>query len=347
MPTAATAPPCAHADGRALSQSGRFTLDGPSRLEPSAHEFDAERVDEDGTQAEMARDLSRPATCSIRIPRSASRPRAPPLKRDPTVTPWWRSAPPIPAKFPDAVQRATGRRIRPCRPHHGRASWDSGPSASTACPTTSTAVERFVRERAGRCFTSARRLMSVDRHDSCRTGCASSPTRCRISRPPRSASGSGAGSRHETRAEHGLSHFLEHMAFKGTRRRSARRIAEEIESAGGDLNAATSTEQTAYYARVLAADTGLALDILADILTESVFDPEPRCAREKERGAAGDRRRRRYARRPHLRSPDRRPPIPTSRSAGRSSARPSRASPRFDRPAIAALPRGALHGRPP
>ncbi|UDL96111.1 insulinase family protein [Lichenihabitans sp. PAMC28606] len=83
----------------------------------------------------------------------------------------------------------------------------------------------------------------------------------------------GVGSRHETRAEHGLSHFLEHMAFKGTRRRSARRIAEEIESAGGDLNAATSTEQTTYYARVLAADTGLALDILADILTESVFDP--------------------------------------------------------------------------
>jgi predicted Zn-dependent peptidase len=83
----------------------------------------------------------------------------------------------------------------------------------------------------------------------------------------------GVGSRHETLPEHGLSHFLEHMAFKGTRRRSARRIAEDIESAGGDLNAATSTEQTAYYARVLAADTGLALDILADILTESTFDP--------------------------------------------------------------------------
>ena len=91
----------------------------------------------------------------------------------------------------------------------------------------------------------------------------------------------GIGSRHETEAEHGLSHFLEHMAFKGTRRRSARRIAEEIEGAGGDLNAATSTEQTAYYARVLAADTGLALDILADILTESTFDPAE-VEREKE-----------------------------------------------------------------
>ena len=83
----------------------------------------------------------------------------------------------------------------------------------------------------------------------------------------------GSGSRHETDAQHGLSHFLEHMAFKGTSRRSARAIAEEIESAGGDLNAGTSTEQTAYYARVLAEDTGLALDILADILTDSSFDP--------------------------------------------------------------------------
>lgn len=82
-----------------------------------------------------------------------------------------------------------------------------------------------------------------------------------------------AGSRHEAAQEHGLSHLLEHMAFKGTRRRSARAIAEEIETAGGDLNAATSVEQTAYYARVLAADTGLALDILSDILTDSIFDP--------------------------------------------------------------------------
>ncbi|WOJ88227.1 pitrilysin family protein [Methylocapsa polymorpha] len=82
----------------------------------------------------------------------------------------------------------------------------------------------------------------------------------------------GAGSRHEGAHEHGLSHLLEHMAFKGTRRRSARAIAEEIESAGGDLNAATSTEHTAYYAHVLAEDAPLALDILADILTESTFD---------------------------------------------------------------------------
>ena len=82
----------------------------------------------------------------------------------------------------------------------------------------------------------------------------------------------GAGSRHERPAQNGLSHLLEHMAFKGTRRRSARALAEEIESAGGDLNAATSVEHTAYYARVLASDTDLGLDILADILTDSTFE---------------------------------------------------------------------------
>jgi len=83
-----------------------------------------------------------------------------------------------------------------------------------------------------------------------------------------------AGSRHEGAGEHGLSHLLEHMAFKGTQRRSARAIAEEIEAAGGDLNAATSTEHTAYYAHILAADAPLAIDILADILTDSLFDAE-------------------------------------------------------------------------
>ena len=83
-----------------------------------------------------------------------------------------------------------------------------------------------------------------------------------------------AGSRHEADDEHGLSHLLEHMAFKGTRRRSAREIAEAIEDAGGDLNAETGVEQTAYFARVLGEEVDLALDVLADILTESRFDAE-------------------------------------------------------------------------
>jgi len=83
----------------------------------------------------------------------------------------------------------------------------------------------------------------------------------------------GAGSRDESADEHGISHFLEHMAFKGTARRSAREIAEAIEEVGGDLNAGTSAETTAYYARVLKADVPLALDVLADILSNPAFDP--------------------------------------------------------------------------
>jgi len=102
----------------------------------------------------------------------------------------------------------------------------------------------------------------------------------------------GVGSRHEAEEEHGLSHLLEHMAFKGTRRRNARAIAEEIETVGGELNAATNVDHTAYYARVLAEDCELALDILSDILTDSLFD-EDELAREKnvilqEIGAADD-----------------------------------------------------------
>jgi predicted Zn-dependent peptidase len=84
----------------------------------------------------------------------------------------------------------------------------------------------------------------------------------------------GSGSRDERSDEHGISHLIEHMAFKGTVRRNARQIAEEIEAVGGDLNAATSHETTAYYARVLKVDVPLALDVLSDILSSPAFDPE-------------------------------------------------------------------------
>lgn len=83
-----------------------------------------------------------------------------------------------------------------------------------------------------------------------------------------------AGARHESERQHGLSHLLEHMAFKGTANRSARQIAEEIEEVGGDLNAATGLDATSYYARVLKGDEGLALEILADILLNSTFSAE-------------------------------------------------------------------------
>jgi predicted Zn-dependent peptidase len=80
------------------------------------------------------------------------------------------------------------------------------------------------------------------------------------------------GTRSEEDGEHGIAHFLEHMAFKGTARRTAREISEAIETVGGEINAATSVETTAYHARILAEDVPLALDILADILTEPRFD---------------------------------------------------------------------------
>lgn len=102
----------------------------------------------------------------------------------------------------------------------------------------------------------------------------------------------GVGGRNEKTNEHGISHLLEHMAFKGTTTRTSRQIVEEIEAVGGDLNAATSTETTAYYARVLKADVPLALDVLADILANPAFDAEE-LEREKsviaqEIGAAQD-----------------------------------------------------------
>jgi predicted Zn-dependent peptidase len=81
-----------------------------------------------------------------------------------------------------------------------------------------------------------------------------------------------AGSRSENVEEHGISHVLEHMAFKGTKTRNALEIAETIENVGGDLNAATSIEHTGYFARVLKEDVGLAGDILSDILQNSLFE---------------------------------------------------------------------------
>ncbi|WDR02511.1 pitrilysin family protein [Devosia algicola] len=101
-----------------------------------------------------------------------------------------------------------------------------------------------------------------------------------------------AGARSERKSEHGISHLLEHMAFKGTQSRTALEIAEAIENVGGDLNAATSIEHTGYFARVLKEDVVLAADILSDILQNSLFD-EHELEREQqvivqEIGAARD-----------------------------------------------------------
>jgi predicted Zn-dependent peptidase len=89
------------------------------------------------------------------------------------------------------------------------------------------------------------------------------------------------GTRHEPKELNGVAHMLEHMAFKGTLRRSALDIAAAIEDVGGHLNAYTAREHTAYYAKVLKQDLGLVVDILGDILQHSAFDP---AEFERERG---------------------------------------------------------------
>jgi len=82
------------------------------------------------------------------------------------------------------------------------------------------------------------------------------------------------GSRHESVAQNGISHFIEHLLFKGTERRSATQIAEEMDAVGGVLNAFTSKEQTCYYAKVLDENLPLAIDLLTDIFLHSSFDAE-------------------------------------------------------------------------
>ena len=82
-----------------------------------------------------------------------------------------------------------------------------------------------------------------------------------------------AGGRDEAPEQNGIAHFLEHMAFKGTEKRTTLEIAEAIEDVGGYINAYTSRETTAYYARVLGDDVALAIDVIGDILLNPVFDP--------------------------------------------------------------------------
>jgi predicted Zn-dependent peptidase len=84
----------------------------------------------------------------------------------------------------------------------------------------------------------------------------------------------GAGARSESKREHGISHLLEHMAFKGTTRRTARDIAETIEAVGGEMNAETSVDHTTYYLRLLKNDLALGLDVLGDIVSDPLLDSE-------------------------------------------------------------------------
>ena len=84
----------------------------------------------------------------------------------------------------------------------------------------------------------------------------------------------GVGSRDEDPAHEGATHYLEHLLFKGTRRRTALEISAEMDAAGGEMNAFTAKEYTCYYARVLDADLPLAVDILSDMVTSSLITPK-------------------------------------------------------------------------
>ena len=84
----------------------------------------------------------------------------------------------------------------------------------------------------------------------------------------------GVGSRDEDQAHAGATHYLEHLLFKGTRRRTALEISAEMDAAGGEMNAFTAKEYTCYYARVLDADLPLAVDILSDMVTSSLITPK-------------------------------------------------------------------------
>jgi predicted Zn-dependent peptidase len=91
----------------------------------------------------------------------------------------------------------------------------------------------------------------------------------------------GSGSQYETKQQGGISHFIEHMLFKGTKKRTARDIAEAMDAVGGQLNAFTSKECTCFYAKVVDEDLSLAVDVISDIVLHSLFSPQEL---EKEKG---------------------------------------------------------------
>ena len=175
-----------------------------------------------------------------------------------------------PAKFPDAVEAACG--VRPRVASNGSPTSINGRSESPRLPVDPDGGRTsypFCQSRRTR--RSRRMSVEVTRLS---TGLSIVTDAMPHLETASLGVWVGSGSRDERPDEHGISHLLEHMAFKGTSRRSARQIAEEIEAVGGDLNAATSIETTAYYARVLRADVPLALDVLSDILADPTFDPD-------------------------------------------------------------------------
>ena len=196
-----------------------------------------------------------------------------------------------PAKFPDAVERATG--ARPPLPPALADLYEREERYAVLAPDLAE-VEAGVRAHTRR-NAAARRRLTCPRRERETPNAMSDAVR--VTRLPNGLTvvsetmprvetvsfGAyvAAGTRDEAAEENGVSHFLEHMAFKGTEKRDAAAIAREIENVGGHLNAYTAREQTAYYCKVLKEDLPLAADIIGDILTHSTFAPEEL---ERERG---------------------------------------------------------------
>ena len=249
-----------------LTQSGRFTVPGAALKEMRAL-FSADRADEQEVAAEIRAWMREASYCAD--PHTAvALAVAEKETRDPSV-PMVVLSTAHPAKFPDAVLGCLRRDAGVTRLVVGPA--EKGRTHHRAAGRSSAGREIRIERVAGGARRSHCMTVEVTRLPS---GLSVVTDRMQHLESASLGVWIGAGSRDEQADEHGISHLLEHMAFKGTTKRTARQIAETIEAVGGDLNAATSVELTGYFARVLKADVPLALDVLSDILADPSFDPE-------------------------------------------------------------------------
>ena len=184
---------------------------------------------------------------------------------------------------------------------------------------------------------------------SCPAASGCSPRRCPAVRSVTFGCWVGVGSRDEATGHHGSTHFLEHLLFKGTARRSALDIAAAFDAVGGEANAVTGKEHTCYYARVLDEDLPLAADVITDMVTSARLDRERR--RERARGhprrARHERRRpgRRRARALRRARPGAAPAGPARSAAPPTRSRPSAATTSPRTTASTTRPRAGLHRR--
>ena len=268
-----------------LAPVGRLHARRMARWTSLRDDIRLRRARRGGDRRDHRRRVKRDAACSSTRTRAVGVAVA---ERHLGATPMVTLATAHPAKFPDAVEAACGE--RPELPDWARPIL-SREEAYRVLPADLGAIEQAIESAHAR-----RRWrwadMSVEvtaarerRHRRHARHAASGERRARPLGRRRRALG-------ERRSEHGISHLLEHMAFKGTRRRSARDIAEAIEAVGGEMNAETSVDHTTYYVRLLKDDVALGLDVLGDIVCDPLLDPDE-LAREQhvilqEIGAAQD-----------------------------------------------------------